>query len=630
MPQPDPATQAVNKDKPRRKRRGVAIALACALALAGGYYFLPRNGGDDLTGTTFAVRKGPLEVTVLEGGSIEALDSLEIKSEVQGQTRILSIVEEGYYVTSDDVQNGLVLIELDATNLLERQMQEELQYQNAYASYAEAREQYEIQRNQNESDLRQAELDVLFARMDFEKYMGADVARQIINRAGAERLAANLAGAGEWEAAAGEDAGDLSDELILMDGQTLAPLELDDGPPAAAPRTPVDFGAYADPERLGDGEAGQRLRRLEDDLVLAEQEVGLAESQLEGTRRLYDREFVTLNELENDEMRLRRHRITLESAKTNKELFIRYEFPKEAESLLSRYEEALRRQERAEKLAVSRIAQAEARYRSAKARYDLQRQKKAELDEQIEKCVIRATTPGLVIYGDGTSGGARGNQEMIEEGAMVRERQSLITIPNMERMAVNVRVHESYVERVRRGQRARVRVDANRRELLTGEVYRIAVLPDAQNRWLNPDVRVYTTRIAIDESPEWLRPGMSARVEIIIESLDEVLHAPIQAVHVDRGEQVVYVVRGIGALERRPVRTGAFNDSFIEILDGLSEGERVALRAPADRDEGNGGGERERPAETPDAGGAMRPEGAGGGRPEGAGGGRRLGAAPGG
>ena len=61
----------------------------------------------------FAARRGPLEITVLEGGSLQALESQEIKCEVrvgyQG-TKILKIVEEGYFVTEDDVKTNKVLV----------------------------------------------------------------------------------------------------------------------------------------------------------------------------------------------------------------------------------------------------------------------------------------------------------------------------------------------------------------------------------------------------------------------------------------------------------------------------------------------------------------------------------------
>ena len=86
---------------------------------------------------TFAARRGALEINVLEGGSLQALESQEVKCEVrvgnQG-TKILKIVEEGYLVTEDDVKNKKELVELDSSELQKQIAQQELQYQQAVAS----------------------------------------------------------------------------------------------------------------------------------------------------------------------------------------------------------------------------------------------------------------------------------------------------------------------------------------------------------------------------------------------------------------------------------------------------------------------------------------------------------------
>jgi len=147
-------------------------------------------------------------------------------------------------------------------------------------------------------------------------------------------------------------------------------------------------------------------------------------------------------------------------------------------------------------------------------------------------------------------------------------------------MACRVQVHESFVKKVQAGQKARVRVDAYPNKQLTGAVHRIAVLPDSQNRWLSPDLKVYSTIIHIDGENSWLKPGMSAESEIIIDVLDNALQVPVNAVNVVDGQSVCYVENVVG-VEARPVKTGQYNISFIEIKDGLEAGESVLLRPPS-------------------------------------------------
>ena len=72
------------------------------------------------TGSTFTVRQDDLIVTVTEGGSIRAHSSIQYKCEVErrgAEVTILNIVAGGTYITQEDVDNGMVLVQLDASQL---------------------------------------------------------------------------------------------------------------------------------------------------------------------------------------------------------------------------------------------------------------------------------------------------------------------------------------------------------------------------------------------------------------------------------------------------------------------------------------------------------------------------------
>ncbi len=592
----------VSPNANRKRRLKWILFLLAVLVLAGLAWRGCRKDTMDAgstQGISFSAIRGPLEITVLEGGTIEARESQELKSEVQGETKILSIVEEGYLVTAEDVAQGKVLVELDSSDLEDRQTEQELEYQNAKASFTEAREQYEIQVNQNESDIKTAELGARFARMDLEKYLGAELTADIIDML-------KLDTAPEASTPVLASATEETKEKTQQETQE----KLKEAPPAPSesaqasqetslessyqPPEFIDFSKYADPKLLGDGEARQKLRELEDARMLAHEELALAQTTMEGTKRLFEKDFVTKNEFDTEEMTFKRKQISLDSSKTTEALFIKYEFPKQAEKLLSDYEEALRKLLRAKKTAISKLAQTEAKLNSAEAQYTLKARRKKELAEQIKKCIIRATQPGLVVYGAG-DGNRRYMQEQIEEGSSIRERQVIITIPDTSAMKVSVSVHESYVKKVHKGQQARIRVDAYPNVTLTGVVDKISVLPDSQNRWMNPDLKVYTTTILINDTFDWMKPGMSAEVEIITESLEDAVYVPLQAIISEDNEHFCYVKK-LGGVEKRPVQIGVFNDSFIEIQSGLEAGDNVLLRSPSY-------------ATPPASGGTSRPKG---------------------
>jgi HlyD family secretion protein len=596
----------------RRQPRWRFIAAAIVLVVV--IFWLSRGTKTAANIPTFTARRGPLDVTVMEGGSLKALESQEVKCEVrvgyQG-TKILRIVPEGYFVTDDDVRTNKVLCELDSSDLQNRLVQQEIQYQSALATLADAEQGYQIQLGQNDSDVKAAQQTARFARMDFEKYLGDNVADKITAQVGLDKLFATVSSNNIAAAAlaAVPDTGGLrkasSDQVMAQpvtggasaklvnvlipatNSAAASPIdevgatsEAENGKPMLEiPDVILDFSKYATLDALGDGEAKQKLRQLDDALQTAQKDLGQASTTLDGTRRLYDKGFVAKTEITRDEISYDSAVLKVKSSETDRALFLSYEFPRKAEENLTKFAEGVRLLDKADHAAISKLAQARAKLNSARGQYQVQLRQKQDLQEQLEKCVLVAKKSGLAVYG-GDDQNNYGNQEPIREGATVRERQTIITIPDLRRMSVNVKIHESYIKKIKVGQKARVTVDAYPDQRLTGEVTVVGLLPDSQNRWLNPDLKVYLTTVTIEGTNTWLKPGMSAKVEILVDHLDDVTYVPVQSVAPANGKQYCFVAGSFNKPEQREVEVGQFNDDFIEVKKGLKAGERVLLNPP--------------------------------------------------
>ena len=679
IPEPIRAKALAQKARFLAAKKPTQYAIvAAAVVLTGLLFSLGGNSSDTLAGSiTFEARRGNLDITVLEGGSLEALQSQEIRSRVKGRegVKILSIVEEGYRVTPQDVTAGKILVELDTSQLIDEQLNQEIAVETAEASYIERKAEYEIQLNQNMTDLNDARQDARFAKLDFEKFLGGNIVNEIVQQLEIEE---RLARAEQADLEAAQLADSLADDTVASvdsdSGAAELPFDLESMPPqmqdrirqamadnggtlpaemlqrmqnfgqggpsgrrgrpgggdaprsgveagaalarepetlslrAAAPTTTttsssrtldaepnllmddsymairgqLDFTQYADISKLEDGEAKQQLRSLQDDLQVAQEELLLARDRIAGQRRLEARGFITPTELEAEELNLNKANNKMEQEETSLKLYIQYTFPKEAEEKLSDYENALMSYQRQVKENIAEKAQEAARFSSAERKYNLERVKLADVNEQIELATIIAQRPGLVVYGASDQNSMRfrsNSQEAIQEGATVRERQSILTIPDMREMAVKVNIHESAVQRVAVGQSVKVSVDAFPDEQLTGVVTKVAVVADSANSFMNPDLKVYPTTITIDGTHEWLRPGMSAEINILVQSLEDVIYVPIQAVTYYDDKRVVYV-SSRGRAERREIEVGTFSDSYIEILSGLEAGEEVLLLPP--------------------------------------------------
>ncbi len=615
----------------RKSRNGFILKTSLgllALAVIAGAVSIGRRG-PDTSYTTFTVRRGPLDIKVVEGGEVKALESQEIKSQVKGWegTKILYIVEEGIYVTDEDVKNKKKLVELDSSSINEKLTTAQISFKGTQASLTEAEKGFEIEINQAESDIYATKLEVTFAEMGLAKYLGTEVTAIVMKAleelrvaeeakeaekariAEAERKAKEEAAARAAQVAADKAAQDAAAAAAAAAAEatrevaapTLIPIIAEDtaAPAAAAPSpvaqaeeeeaeitlddlripTPdIDFATFARSEKLGNGEASQKLSTLQDALMLARAEHSKAKNTYDSQKRLFDKTFITPNELESYKLTLEKSETSVKAAETAHKIFIDYEFKKEAQKLMADYVLATRKLTRTEQQALSKIAQSRAKLLSAKGQFKIEEDRIKDYQDQIAKCVMGAERAGLVVYGGGGDN-RYWNEEPIKEGATVREKQAIITIPDMSKMSVKVNIHESDIKKIVTGQKARVRVDAFPDRVLDGEVIKVGVLPNSENRWMNPDLKVYETTIKIEGTIEWLKPGMSAEAEVLVKRLDDAAYIPIQSVVPQGDKQVCFVIEG-GEPTRREIETGEITVEFITVTKGLKAGERVLIRPP--------------------------------------------------
>jgi HlyD family secretion protein len=516
----------------RRRKLVISILIVCAVGVTILLLAMKaaNSGSGDDEFSTFIVRRDNLTVTVTESGSIKARKTIEIKCERDHGATILNIVPEGTYITQEDVDNGKVLVELDAAQVEEELTQREMDLASAEASYTQAKESHEIQIKQNESDITASDLSVKFGLIDLRKYLGDSVAEKVV----------------------------ANDET-----------------------SPEDIGNIAklvDDPQLG-GDALQRLRALTEDISLKEQTFKLAESRFIWSQKLFEKKYISQTDLEADSLDKDRKEISWKQAQTATDLFKKYEFPKQAVQLLSNYNEAKRALDRTYASTRSRLAQAEATLKSSESQLRSRQERLNKTKREIAISTIRAPAPGLVTYGASSDDHWRKmRQGPIEAGSSVRERQTIISLPDMSKMTASIAVHESSVDKVRPGQRATIIMDAFPDKTFHGEVTKVAPLPDQQRNFLSPDLKVYTTEVEIEGTYDFLKPGMSAKVDILVEKLNDVLIVPIQVVANRGGKKVCYVVAS--KPQEREVKTGSFNDTFVQILDGLEPGELVLLSPP--------------------------------------------------
>ena len=168
------ATQRT-KSKSRATRPAAAVVVVVLIVATAVVVF--RAGGADAAAAaqpTFRVRQGPLTISVVESGTIKSLEQVSLKNEVEGNTTIIFLIPEG-----TRVQEGDLLVELDASNLQDNLIQQQISLDNAEAAFVKAREGLAVAKNQAESDISKAELDFQFAQEDVTQYVEGEHPQEV-------------------------------------------------------------------------------------------------------------------------------------------------------------------------------------------------------------------------------------------------------------------------------------------------------------------------------------------------------------------------------------------------------------------------------------------------------------------
>lgn len=250
-----------------------------------------------------------------------------------------------------------------------------------------------------------------------------------------------------------------------------------------------------------------------------------------------------------------------------------YDYRRKSTEFEAKAKEAKRKVARAETTATAERLKSEAAVENAKNAVALHEQQLKEKMAIKDKCRLIAAQDGTVAYA---------NQrwydpsERIREGTTVRSQQEIYYLPDMNNMQVKATIHESVVDRIHVGQKAAIRLDAFSDMKLKGTVSYVSELAASSYS----DAKNYDAKIIIEEIPSGMavKPGMTAEVDILVGTYENVIAVPIGAISEHFQRTFVYVMSGNKG-ERRAVKTGRMTHSFVEITEGLEVDEVVALDA---------------------------------------------------
>lgn len=153
-------------------------------------------------------------------------------------------------------------------------------------------------------------------------------------------------------------------------------------------------------------------------------------------------------------------------------------------------------------------------------------------------------------------------ERSVEVGDLAKSEEVLMRIVNLKRIRTVVHVVERDYEKVCKGQKATVEVDSVSGKTFTGNVVARAPVVD-------PETRTARVIIDIENTGEFLKPGMHARVSIVASHRNDAQVIPISALQERNGRQFVFVSESEKVARRRFVTTGIRDGELVEVLSGI-------------------------------------------------------------
>jgi len=192
------------------------------------------------------------------------------------------------------------------------------------------------------------------------------------------------------------------------------------------------------------------------------------------------------------------------------------------------------------------------------------------------RCEIKAPVSGRLLYGDTERGWPERSE--VKVGMAIHRGYNFMTIPDESIFDIDVYIAEEYRYRTKEEAKAEITIEAIPDLLLEGSVKSIESFAKKPPGGGPPK---YKGVVSLSASDSRMVSGMYAQVEIVAETVPNALIVPIEAVYNIDGQTVCYV-REAEEVRKRNVKTGKSSDDYVQILDGLKAGERVALGKPAE------------------------------------------------
>lgn len=186
----------------------------------------------------------------------------------------------------------------------------------------------------------------------------------------------------------------------------------------------------------------------------------------------------------------------------------------------------------------------------------------SELDQMSAQELVEAAKKGIKADFNGVI-----TKVSVVEGATTALGTELFTLQNTDKVDVNVNVSKYDYDKVKEGQSAEITLAGKTYEGEVTNISHIATQNEKGASLISADVR-------IKNPDEDIFFGVDAKVTIHAEEADDVVVLPAEVVNIGKTGSFCYVIEN-GVITKKDITTGISSDEYVEVLDGIQEGDEV-------------------------------------------------------
>lgn len=329
-------------------------------------------------------------------------------------------------------------------------------------------------------------------------------------------------------------------------------------------------------EKIVHGEGPQEISRLKG----AMQKAWLKYEELEGYSNdllaLEAQGFLNPIEVKQAEKKKREEWEAYDMAKQQYESYVQHVYPMQVKKGETQLKRLVVQQEEISKSGTYAIAKAQALLAQAKEILESDWHQMQEAKQELQQTEIVAPAPGMVVLREEYRGGQKRKPRV---GDILVKNQPLIDLPDLSAMVVKTRVREVDLYKVDVDKNVLVEVDAYPHLIFTGKVTSMGVLA-ISDMGRATEEKYFEVHIALDGSDTRLRPGMTARVVIQSQIARHVLAIPVHSIFEEYQSNYCYLCGPQNKYEKKKVMLGISNEQWVEVKEGLCEGECICLLNP--------------------------------------------------